>query len=505
MGLTWAEQSIGVTMSKTKWYQRPIQLLVVLTLVLSLCAAVLPTAGPAVAQAPGHVLVYYGNGGPDPGTFGGWVDYYQLKARYDGQGYPTDYTDVWPVSLTQYKLVILSMPGYKDDSGTHYFTASQVNALQGFMMAGGRLVVLGDYGGSWGMNTVNDLLSKLGVGISQNADAYLAGLDSTPATDITADQVTTGVNSMQFGATSSLSLSGGAKSLVREPGGATLVAVDQVAGAPSRPCHDVVVSGDTQIMDDAWFADGDGDNLEFIDNLVFCCVPLPPPPPNLKYLHSTCGLFNLTEPVGTQWHELLHIFGREYHLSSWEDNGDGILSYCDTIDMYEKPNGELRPYHVETVTITLVVTPAPARNTTETITLPPPQGNKLPLQPMYIELEGGYDPSILIQPLGSQWHEIYPVFCREYELVNMQDSGDPRGELSFCDDIVLQNKRTGEETLWHVEEVAIDIIVTPEPPPVGGEAYPVDKFSLLAPWITVAVILAGGISWYILRRRRAQS
>jgi hypothetical protein len=42
-------------------------------------------------------------------------------------------------------------------------------------------------------------------------------------------------------------------------------------------------------------------------------------------------------------------------------------------------------------------------------------------------------------------------------------------------------------------------------PPVGGEAYPVDKISLLAPWITVGVLLAGGIGWYVLRRRRAQS
>jgi hypothetical protein len=42
-------------------------------------------------------------------------------------------------------------------------------------------------------------------------------------------------------------------------------------------------------------------------------------------------------------------------------------------------------------------------------------------------------------------------------------------------------------------------------PPVGGEAYPVSRVSLLAPWITVGLVLAGGISWYVLRRRRAQS
>jgi hypothetical protein len=46
---------------------------------------------------------------------------------------------------------------------------------------------------------------------------------------------------------------------------------------------------------------------------------------------------------------------------------------------------------------------------------------------------------------------------------------------------------------------------TPAPPPVGGEAYPVNKLSVLAPWIAVGVLLAGGIGWYALRRRRAQS
>jgi hypothetical protein len=195
----------------------------------------------------------------------------------------------------------------------------------------------------------------------------------------------------------------------------------------------------------------------------------------------------LTEPVGTQWHELWPIFCREYHLSSWEDNGDGILSYCDTIDMYEKPDGELRDYHVEEVTITLFVTPDEIGD------------------PMYIELEGGYNASALMYPLDTQWHEIYPVFCREYHLLHWIDSGDPSGELSFCDYIVMENKVTGELNSWHVEEVAIDIVVTPEPPPVGGEAYPVSKASLLAPWIGVGVLLAGGVSWHVLRRRRAQS
>jgi hypothetical protein len=223
----------------------------------------------------------------------------------------------------------------------------------------------------------------------------------------------------------------------------------------------------------------------------------PPTPSDLKYLHSTDGLFNLTDPLDTQWHELWPIFGREYHLSSWEDNGDGILSHCDTINMYQKPDGELRDYHVENVTITLVVTPGLYDFDGDGVT-------KLPLgEPMYIELEGGYNATVLTDPIDTLWHEIYPVFCTTYNLTGWDDNGS--NITDFCDYILLENKATNETTEWHVEDVAIDIVVTPEPPPVGGEAYPVSKASLLAPWIAGAALLAGGISCYVLRRRKAQS
>lgn len=41
--------------------------------------------------------------------------------------------------------------------------------------------------------------------------------------------------------------------------------------------------------------------------------------------------------------------------------------------------------------------------------------------------------------------------------------------------------------------------------PVGGAAYPVSKASLFMPWIVLAVLLAGGASWYVLKRWVAQS
>ena len=101
-------------------------------------------------------------------------------------------------------------------------------------------------------------------------------------------------------------------------------------------------------------------------------------------------------------------------------------------------------------------------------------------------------------------HEIHPVFCREYHLSDWEDT-NMSGNLTPCDYIVLTNNATGRVTWWHVEDVATDIVVALKPPPVGGEAYPVSKASLLAPWIAVGLVMVGGISWYVLRRRRAQS
>jgi hypothetical protein len=203
--------------------------------------------------------------------------------------------------------------------------------------------------------------------------------------------------------------------------------------------------------------------------------------PPLKYLHAKGGSINstLTDPVGTDWHELYPTFCTNYTLGRWVDNVDGILSYCDFIEMNQKPDGPVEWYHVEEVTITLKVTPP---------------GSPEPI--MYIEHKGGYDPDVITNPVGTQWHEIYPDFCTQYVITYKYytDKLEPGAWIDTA------------QGSWMVEEVAIDIIVAPgQPPPVGGEAYPVNKMSLLAPWIGLAALLAGGTSWLTLRRRRAQS
>ena len=43
----------------------------------------------------------------------------------------------------------------------------------------------------------------------------------------------------------------------------------------------------------------------------------------------------------------------------------------------------------------------------------------------------------------------------------------------------------------------------PPPPPVGGEVYPVNKVSLIAPWLGLALFFAAGGGVLAVRRRRA--
>jgi len=45
----------------------------------------------------------------------------------------------------------------------------------------------------------------------------------------------------------------------------------------------------------------------------------------------------------------------------------------------------------------------------------------------------------------------------------------------------------------------------PQPTAVGGEFYPINKLAITLPWIVLAMLLIGRISWLTLRRHRAQS
>ena len=151
----------------------------------------------------------------------------------------------------------------------------------------------------------------------------------------------------------------------------------------------------------------------------------------------------ISNPISTRWHELYPEYCQWWNLTSWEDNGDEMLTSCDNVDLKLQPDGKIEKYHVENVTITLEVS-----NTTYT---------------MYIELEIGDAPIedalvCLSQPLLTHWHEVYPIFCKEYEITDWTDNCN--GVLDYCDWIYLQPVNfAGQAQWWHIESVAYDIFV----------------------------------------------
>jgi len=180
--------------------------------------------------------------------------------------------------------------------------------------------------------------------------------------------------------------------------------------------------------------------------------------PTNKCLHGEDGLFysvhlhadfliNLYNPICTRWHELWPRYcSHYYHLNSWEDEGDNMLSPSDQIDMIDYATNKTSWWHVDDVTVTIYVKPIEA-----------------PGPAMYVEFTGGFTnyATPLLNPVCTYWHEIYPVYSKKFHLSSWTDNGD--GILSFCDKIYLKDPVTGLGAWYHVAQVATDIVVTRKP------------------------------------------
>jgi hypothetical protein len=148
----------------------------------------------------------------------------------------------------------------------------------------------------------------------------------------------------------------------------------------------------------------------------------------------------IADPTGTYWNELHPVFGNRYQITQWTDgDGLGLLSLGDKVTL---DPGQVGPSSVTQVTLTLNITQI---------------GN--PTQRMYLEFIGGYlhmwEPKT--NPIFTMWHEVYPVYCPMYEIVDWIDNCN--GVLSYCDNITLFNLTSEQFTEWHVEELSVDITV----------------------------------------------
>ncbi len=157
-------------------------------------------------------------------------------------------------------------------------------------------------------------------------------------------------------------------------------------------------------------------------------------------------LVNLTRPVSTQWLELYPNFSRHYYLEGWYDtNRNDLLDSSDFIGLWDQDlEKEVEPYwwYIDEVTVTLKVTNIELNAT------------------IYIEFEGGLErmDHVITNPFFSQWREVYPIYCSQYEIQKWKDNCDD--VLSPSDEIELQSKCTSESQWYHVDEVKTDLIIS---------------------------------------------
>ncbi len=161
--------------------------------------------------------------------------------------------------------------------------------------------------------------------------------------------------------------------------------------------------------------------------------------------------WKMMDPIGTRWHELYPTYSRWYNLTSWESYPDPYcdrISPRDTIDMVEEISQVKSWYFVDRVTITINVTDIQTDDW------------------MMLELKTAYFEEMyyyIKHPLGSFWHEVYPVYSNVYNLTYW-DLMDPvwdncNGVLDPSDHIVLVNQSDGLDAVYHITDMAYDIIL----------------------------------------------
>ncbi|HEC76998.1 MAG TPA: VWA domain-containing protein, partial [Thermoplasmatales archaeon] len=160
------------------------------------------------------------------------------------------------------------------------------------------------------------------------------------------------------------------------------------------------------------------------------------------YLHSDPPINPLDmfmgPPMYTSWHELYPEYGNYYTWTgyTWID-WKGTYYYNMTDE-----EGEEDMYEFIDATITLLLS-----NDT--------------YGEMYVELYGDYMwDTIMFDPNSTMWHEVYPSFSNLYMIVNWTDNGDH--VLGYCDYVLMINE-TDNESIWHVEEVSVDLLLKPVP------------------------------------------
>jgi hypothetical protein len=214
------------------------------------------TAGSGGAPAlPNGVLIYYGHGGvaPPDGIFG-FCLHNTLVTLYEAEGLSVSYTDVWPSTLSDLRLVVLALP-----SGT--FSDAEVTSLRDMVTNGGVLYVQNEHSGYATTSNLNDLLARLGTTL--RGESTLIGGSALISMELGVHPLLSGIDALSF-ADASRVIAGSGVALLSYMGEVVVAAEPLGAGY-------VVHSGDMQIIDDNGLADfpsPQADNTLFAENLA---------------------------------------------------------------------------------------------------------------------------------------------------------------------------------------------------------------------------------------------
>jgi len=115
-------------------------------------------------------------------------------------------------------------------------------------------------------------------------------------------------------------------------------------------------------------------------------------------------------PLGTNWHELFPHYSHRWVVTGWADQGDGYLSASDQLGM-TNATGWTYQFHVDQVTTTIHWTFKP---------------NGATMDPTYTGVAEPTVPSdtLPVNPIGTTWHQIYPVYSRPFTITSWIDNGD---------------------------------------------------------------------------------
>jgi hypothetical protein len=148
-------------------------------------------------------------------------------------------------------------------------------------------------------------------------------------------------------------------------------------------------------------------------------------------------------PDGTMWHELVPVFCQQWQQTAYLDNGDGMISICDWMNLTDPNTGAVNGFHIEWVGPTYWLD-ANGDGTWD------PDNDEI------------YEPTLPyddVIEVCDMWEMIYPIQEPDWHVTAWEDT-DQNGVPNACDWVWLG------AIGFHIIDVTVNVRVGPPGDPV---------------------------------------